>query len=138
MPILADRGTYVASESTMYRVMREAGQQNHRGQTRNPSSKPKSTHCATAPNQVWSWDITYMPGPVKGTFYYLYMIMDIFSRDIVGWEVWEEEKAEHASHLIRRAVMAQNITRNEEPLVLHSDYNEVLAIPKNELKSLLY
>ena len=121
VPALADLGIYIASESTIYRVMHEAGQQNHRGQTKEPSNKPKSTHCATEPNQVWTWDITYMPGPVKGLFYYLYMIVDIFSRDIVGWEVWEEEKAENASLLIRRAVMAQNITRKDGPLVLHSD-----------------
>lgn len=121
VPILADQGIYIASESTFYRVMRQAGEQNHRGRCKPPSSKPKSTHCATAPNRVWSWDITYLPGPAKGIYFYLYLILDIFSRDIVGWEVWLEESAEHASQLIRRAVMAQNITRQEEPLVLHSD-----------------
>lgn len=121
VPILADQGTYIASESTFYRVMRQAGEQNHRGRCKAPSSKPKSTHCATAPNRVWSWDITYLPGPAKGLYFYLYLILDIFSREIVGWEVWLEESAEHASQLIRRTVMAQNITRQEEPLVLHSD-----------------
>ncbi|WP_460001156.1 IS3 family transposase [Paradesulfitobacterium aromaticivorans] len=121
VPILADQGTYIASESTFYRIMRQAGEQNHRGRCKAPSSKPKATHCATEPNRVWSWDITYLPGPAKGLYFYLYLILDIFSRDIVGWEVWLEESAEHASQLIRRAVMAQNITRQEEPLVLHSD-----------------
>ncbi|MPL59357.1 IS3 family transposase IS1240 [bioreactor metagenome] len=121
VPILADRGTYIASESTFYRVMHQAGEQNHRGRQKAPSSKPKSTHCATAPNRVWSWDITYLPGPAKGLYFYLYLILDIYSRDIVGWEVWHEESAEHASQLIRRAVMAQKITRKEEPLILHSD-----------------
>ena len=62
-----------------------------------------------------------LPGPVRGIYFYLYLILDIFSRDIVGWEVWVEESAENASQLIRRAVMAQNITRQEGPLVLHSD-----------------
>ena len=121
VPILADRGTYIASESTIYRILHKAGEQNHRGRSKAPSSKPKSTHCATKPNQVWSWDITYLPGPARGLFFFLYLILDIFSREIVGWEVWTEESAEHASQLIRRAVMAQNITRQEVPLVLHSD-----------------
>jgi putative transposase len=121
VPLLADKGIYIASESTMYRVMHQAKEQNHRGRSKTPSSKPKSTHCATAPNRVWSWDITYLPGPAKGLYFYLYLILDIFSRKIVGWEVWTEETAEHASHLIRRAVMAENITRQNEPLVLHSD-----------------
>jgi putative transposase len=121
VPILADQGTYIASESTFYRVMHQAGEQNHRGRSKAPSSKPKSTHCATEPNRVWSWDITYLPGPAKGLYFYLYLILDIYSRDIVGWEVWTEESAEHASQLVRRAVMAQNITRQESPLVLHSD-----------------
>lgn len=121
VPALADRGTYIASESTMYRVMKEAGQQKHRGKSKKPSSKPKSTYCATAPNQVWTWDISYLPGPIKGLFFYLYLIIDIFSRDIVGWEVWEEESAENASHLIRRAVISQGIMSKDEPLVLHSD-----------------
>ncbi|HZK55460.1 MAG TPA: IS3 family transposase [Desulfosporosinus sp.] len=121
VPILADQGVYIASESTFYRVMHEAGEQNHRGRCKAPSSKPKSTHCATEPNRVWTWDITYLPGPARGLYFYLYLILDIFSRDIVGWEVWVEESAENASQLIRRAVMAQNITRQEGLLVLHSD-----------------
>lgn len=121
VPILADKGIYIASESTMYRVMHQANEQNHRGRSKAPSSKPKSTHCATAPDQVWSWDITYLPGPAKGLYFYLYLILDIFSRKIVGWEVWTEETAEYASHLIRRTVMAEGITRRSEPLVLHSD-----------------
>jgi putative transposase len=121
VPTLADQGIYLASESTMYRVLRQAGEQNHRGRSKAPASKPKSTHCATDPNRVWTWDITYLPGPAKGFYFYLYLILDIFSRDIVGWEVWPEETAEHASHLIRRAVMAQKITCREGPLVLHSD-----------------
>lgn len=121
VPMLADRQIYVASESTVYRVMRKAGAQHHRGRSKTPSIKPKSTHCAIAPNQVWSWDITYLPGPIKGLHFYLYLILDIYSRNIVGWEVWVEETAENASQLIRRAVLAQNITMRDTPLVLHSD-----------------
>ena len=121
VPTLADQGIYLASESTMYRVLRQANAQNHRGRSTAPVGKPKTTHCATEPNSVWSWDISYLPGPAKGLYFYLYLILDIFSRDIVGWEVWPEETAENASQLIRRAVMAQKLTHRIEPLVLHSD-----------------
>lgn len=120
VPALADKGVYIASESTFYRVLRENNQQHHRGRTQCPKNKPVSTHSATAPNQVWTWDITYLNGPIKGVFYYLYMIVDLFSRDIVGWEVWEEESANHASELIKRAVLNQGVL-STDTLVLHSD-----------------
>jgi len=121
VPTLADQGIYIASESTIYRVMHEANEQNHRGKAKASTSKPKSTHCATGPNELWSWDITYCMRNVKGLYFYLYMIIDIYSRKIVGWEVWPEESAEHASTLIRKAVMGQHITNQAKPLVLHSD-----------------
>ena len=95
--------------------------QNHRGRSQEPGRHGKPTsYCATAPNQVWTWDITYLSGPVKGIFFYLYLIIDIFSRDIVGWEVWSEESADHASDLIRRACLGQK-RLTTTPLVLHSD-----------------
>ena len=121
VPALADQGVYIASESSFYRVMRRVGEQNYRGRALRPSGKPKASHCATAPNQVWSWDITYLSGPMAGLYYFLYLIIDIFSRDLVGWEVWEEESAENASKLIRKAVMSQGILATQKPLVLHSD-----------------
>jgi putative transposase len=121
IPDLADKGIYIASESTFYRVMHAANQIKHRGRSERASKRTITSYVATAPNQVWSWDITYLSGPIKGLYYYLYLILDIFSRDIVGWEVWEDESAEHASHLIRKAVLAQGISRNHEPLILHSD-----------------
>lgn len=101
--------------------MREFGEQNYRGRALRPEHKPVSSYCATAKNQVWSWDITYLNGPIKGLYYYLYLILDIFTRDIVGWEVWEEESAEHASQLIRRAILVQNLHNSQDPLILHSD-----------------
>ena len=95
--------------------------QNHRGRSQEPGKHGKPTsYKATAPNQVWTWDITYLNGPVKGMFYYLYLILDLFSRDIVAWEVWEEESAEHASTLVKRACLAQH-RLTTMPLVLHSD-----------------
>ncbi len=121
VPTLADRGEYIASESTIYRILREANEQHHRGRAANPNPKPKATYCATKPNMVWCWDITYLPGPIRGMFYYLYLIIDIYTREIVGWEIWHEESANNASVLIRRATMARGITRQDEPLVLHSD-----------------
>lgn len=119
VPALADRGVYLASEFTIYRLLKEANMNTRRGRASLPVKRPLSTHRATAPNQVL-WDITHLNGPVKGTFYYLYLISDLFSRDIVGWEVWPEESAEHASELILRAASQQKRLVSE-PLVLHSD-----------------
>ena len=121
VPTLADEGSYIASESTFYRILREEEMQNHRGRSQQPGKHAKpSSFSATAPNQVWTWDITYLNGPVKGMFFYLYLILDIFSRDIVGWEVWKEESAEHASELIQKTCLAQG-RLTTTPLVLHSD-----------------
>jgi len=93
--------------------MREAGEQNHRGRARRPEGRPRTSHCATEKNQIWSWDITYLNGPIKGLYYYLYLILDIYTRDIIGWEVWEEETSDHASHLIRKAVLAQGLNNHQ-------------------------
>ena len=121
VPRLADQGTYLASESTFYRVMRERKLQHHRGRSARPVSKPLTSHCATAPNHVWMWDITWLPGPVKGLFYYLYLILDLFSRKIVGWEIWNDESAAYASQLVRRTVLAEQCAIRVDPLILHSD-----------------
>ena len=121
VPILADNGCYLASESTMYRVLKEHNMQHHRGNSKKPTKRPLSTHSANGPNQVWMWDITYLPGAVKGIFYYLYLIIDLYSRKIVGWEVWSEESAENASVLVRRTMMSEKRTHVNTPLVLHSD-----------------
>ena len=121
VPALADEGRYIASESTFYRVLREHNQQNHRGYSAAPNAKNPSTHSATGPNQVWMWDITWLPGAIRGQFYYLYLIIDLFSRKIIAWEIWLEESAEHASQLVRRAVLSEKLNRAQKPLVLHSD-----------------
>ncbi len=117
--ILADRGIYLASQSTIYRVLREAGQLAHRTGAKPPVKrvKPKEA-CADAPNRVWSWDITYLSSDVRGAFFRLYMIMDIYSRKIVGWAVHESELGEHAAALIRTARDAEN---SQPGLILHSD-----------------
>ena len=76
-------------------------------------------HTAIAPNQVWSWDCTWLPGPAKGTYYYLVMILDIFSRKVVGWEAFLGESAANSRRVIERAVLAENMVG--QPLVLHAD-----------------
>lgn len=120
VPRLADKGIYIGSESTFYRVLKEAKQLNRRGKASAPRKveKPKG-YKAEAPNEVWSWDITYLASAIVGMFFKLYLIEDIFSRKIVGWEVHETETAEYASELIRRACLAEGIHR--DGLVLHSD-----------------
>jgi transposase InsO family protein len=119
VPTLADRGEYLASESTFYRVLRQAGQQQHRGRTRAPRRRPVSTHQATSPNQLWCWDITYLPSAIKGQYFYWYMMMDVFSRKIVAHEVHPHEGMLEASQLLRRASLAEG--RILQPLVLHAD-----------------
>jgi putative transposase len=120
VPALADRGIYIASESTIYRILRNENMQHHRGRSKAPEKgNLPTTHIATAPNQVWTWDITYLNTYTRGLYYKLYMIVDIFSRKIVGWEVWKEELGELASELVERAVLSEKI--KGKPLVLHSD-----------------
>lgn len=119
VPELADKGIYLASESSFYRVLREVNQVNRRGRARPPCRTRPAPYIATAANQVWSWDITYLARDIAGMFFRLYLVMDIFSRKIVGWEVHESELAEHASQLIRKACLAESI--HEPGLVLHAD-----------------
>ncbi len=120
VPRLADQGEYLASESTFYRVLREADEQHARGRARAPQKpRPPASHCAKGPCEVWSWDITWLPGPDRGLFFYLYLIIDLYSRKIVGWEVQERECAEYAAGVVRRAVLAEGCI--DKPLVLHAD-----------------
>jgi putative transposase len=120
VPKLADQGRYLASESSFYRILRAEGQQHHRGRAKPPTKrKPPTSYQANAPCEVWTWDITWMPGPVAGMFFYLYLIVDIYSRKIVGWEVHDRESSEQASALIRKAVLSEGCIG--QPLVLHAD-----------------
>ena len=119
VPTLADRGLYVASESSFYRVLRGADQLARRGKAKAPARQRPKPLQASAPNQLWSWDITYLATTIKGVFFYLYLIMDVYSRKIVGWEVFETESAEHAAEVFRKAHLREGI--GAEPLTLHSD-----------------
>lgn len=120
VPRLADEGRYIASESSFYRILREADEQHHRGRRRppRPAGKPPRL-CAKAPCEVWTWDISGLPGPVKGLFFYLYLIVDLYSRKSVGGEVYARESADHAAEVVRRAVLAEGCI--DQPLVLHAD-----------------
>jgi transposase InsO family protein len=119
VPTLADRGVYLASESSFYRVLKQASQQHHRGRAKKPSERVVTSHCAGGPNQVWSWDITWMPTAIKGQYFYWYMMLDVFSRKIVGHEVHVAETAELAALLMRKASLAEGLAGRS--LVLHSD-----------------
>jgi transposase InsO family protein len=119
VPTLADRGEYIASESTFYRVLHEEGQMQHRERARPRTSNKPKEHIARAPNQVWCWDITYLRSSVRGAFFYLYLIVDIYSRKIVGWWVAAEESMDIAADLIERVTREQNVPA--DTLVLHAD-----------------
>lgn len=120
VPSLADKGVYLASESSFYRVLKKHQQQNYRGRMKPPRKVPEPTSfTATGPNQVWSWDISYCPSVVRGQHWYLYLIMDIYSRKIVAWEIHEAESGELARKLVERALLREGCWHN--PPVLHSD-----------------
>jgi putative transposase len=116
---LLDEGTYLCSPSTMYRVLDEHAEvRERRDQLRHPAyAKPELL--ATRPNQVWSWDITKLLGPAKWTYYYLYVLLDIFSRYVVGWLIAERESGSLAERLITAACTKQQIARDQ--LTIHAD-----------------
>lgn len=120
VPILAERGEYLASESTFYRVLRDAKQLQHRQSSRpaTPRHKPKALQ-ATAPNQLYSWDITYLPTTIKGAFLYLYLFMDLYSRKIVGWQIYENESSDWAAEILYDIVQRECIDCGQ--VTLHSD-----------------
>ena len=116
---LLDEGVYLCSERTMYRILDENEQvRERRDQLRHPEYK-KPELLATGPNQVWSWDITKLLGPVKWTYFYLYVILDIYSRYVVGWLLASKESAELARKLVQETAEKQGI--EDDKLVIHSD-----------------
>jgi putative transposase len=116
---LLDEGQYVCSVRTMYRILAEHGEvRERRDQLRHPKYE-KPELLATAPNQVWSWDITKLLGPVKWTYFYLYVILDIFSRYVTGWTVAYRESAELAKHLIEASAGKQEVEPGQ--LTVHAD-----------------
>jgi len=119
VPSLADQGIYLASEATFYRVLKQESLLAHRRRSKKPSHKKPKPLTAKAPNQVWSWDITYLMSTIKGQYYYLYMFMDIFSRKIVGWEVYACESMDYSASLFATICDEENIDQRQ--LALHSD-----------------
>jgi len=121
VPALSDRAIYLASESSFYRILRDADQLHHRGRTASPTTTRKpDAYIADGSNQVWSWDITYLASTLKGVFFYLYLFMDIYSRKIVGWEVYENESSEQAADVLRKTRLTEALAVNHK-VVLHSD-----------------
>jgi transposase InsO family protein len=124
VPMLADNGVYIASESSFSRVLRKHGQSAHRSRARAPRRRrAPTTHCATAPNQVWCWDMTYLPADVAGRWFHLYLIMDLYSRKIVGWEVHSNDSADHTTQLVKRTALVESIASlgDDHKPVLHGD-----------------
>lgn|SRR5258707_831080 len=119
VPILADEGTYLASESTFYRLLHAHGAQHARGRAARRSRKAAPAHVARAPNEVWCWDVTYLPSQVRGMFFYLYAVLDLYSRKLVAWEVHASESGELAAELLERARWREKLSG--KPLVLHAD-----------------
>mgnify|MGYP006274708633 FL=1 len=123
VPDLADQGRYLASESSFYRVLHAHQQVQRRGRARPPQApRPVPRRRADGPNQLWSWDITYLPTGVRGVWLYLYLVVDVWSRKIVAWDVHDREDAELAAALISRACLRERISkRRQRQLILHAD-----------------
>ncbi|MBC8069809.1 MAG: IS3 family transposase [Deltaproteobacteria bacterium] len=119
VPYLANFGIYLASQATLYRILRRRKLLRCRGRARRRSHRRPREHVATRPNQVWAWDITYLPTVVRGSFVKLYVVLDVWSRLIVGAEVHEFEDDAIAAKLIERCCAEQGVKPKE--LVLHSD-----------------
>jgi putative transposase len=119
VPLLADRGTYVASESTFYRVLHDEQLQHVRTRTRSPAKRPRE-HIADGPWQVASWDITYLRSHVRGQFFFLYLVEDVWSRKTLGWQVHDIECNELAAALVER-IRRENPDVDLRGWVLHSD-----------------
>lgn len=125
VPRLADKDLYLASESTIYRVLRRHKQLRHRRLERQPQPRklPRAL-VASGPNQVASWDITYLPSAVRGQYWYLYVVLDLFSRKAVAWQVYAHESQSHASALIRDYALRERIAPSQ--LTLHADNGAVM------------
>lgn len=119
VPNLADNGSYIGSESTIYRVLHAEKMMKHRSASRPRTHRKPDELCATKPNQVWSWDITYLLSNIRGKYFYLYMFLDIFSRKIVGFNVFDQQIPEYASCVVSNAYVDENL--REGDVTLHSD-----------------
>lgn len=119
VPRLADVGIYIASESTFYRVLQSEKLTAHRGLSKPRIVERPKAYEATKPNQIYSWDITYLQSSVRGQFYYLYLFLDLFSRKIVGWSIHETQEADLSAILLTDICKNEKINKNQ--IVVHSD-----------------
>jgi putative transposase len=119
VPHLSDEGRYIASESSFYRVLKAHNMLNHRRNSHPPTTRTVDELITKKPNELWSWDITYLKTSIKGKFFYLYLPLDLFSRKIVYFEVHESENSDLSSAMIEKACLENNIQRNQ--IILHSD-----------------
>jgi len=119
VPILAERGIYLASEATFYRLLKKFGLMTHRSKAKAPERKRPEEIVANGLNQVWTWDISYLLTMSRGVFLYLYLILDIWDRSIVGWAVHDAESGDHAADLMREACIRQEVRPGE--LIAHQD-----------------
>lgn len=127
VPMLADEGVYLGSESSMARVLKAHGQNTRRGRAKAPrATRVPTTHLATPAGQVWCWDMTYLPANVMGRWFRLYLILDLYSRKIVGALVHDTDDAGHAAHLVRRTALAESIAAMDTKPVLHGDNGSTL------------
>lgn len=123
MPALADQGLYIGSESIFYRVLHAHGQVHRRGRGR-PAQEPRPVPRlrASGGNPLWSWDITYLPTTVRGIWLYLYLVIDVWSRKVVVWDVAKREDPAIAAELVSRACLRERISKGrKQPLILHAD-----------------
>ena len=115
---LLDKGVYLASVSTLYRILRSKNAVKHRTEQKEPGTRKKPAELkASGPHQVWMWDITYLKSPVKGIYYYAYVIEDLYDRSIVAWGIYENESDKHARELFEYAVKNEG----DSPDFVHSD-----------------
>ncbi len=122
---LLDDGIYLCSWSTMYRILREANEVKRRRDQRRQGAYAKPELLATRPNQLWSWDITKLKGPTTWSYYYLYVILDVYSRYVVGWMIAERETAELAEAFIAETCAKEGIA--PEQLTLHADRGSAMT-----------
>ena len=119
VPILAEKGQYLASESTIYRILNKAGLLTHRSRAKAPERQRPDELKAVRPNQVWTWDISYLLTLVRGSFLYLYLMLDIWDRSIVGWAIHETENGKAAADLLYESCTQHNVERGS--VTLHND-----------------
>jgi putative transposase len=129
--VLLDEGDRICSERTMYRILARHGMTRQRRQS-SPRHYEKPELLATKPNELWSWDITKLKGPTKWTYYYLYKIIDVYSRNVVGWMVAHRESAELAEGLIADTILKQEIRPGQ--LTIHADRgSSMTSVPVGQL-----